>query len=109
MWILPEAVALVTTLNEKLMPLGYAVGLTGGCLFKGSSEKDVDIIIYPRGDVDPIPHKLLTQVLQSHGFTLTRDMKTVQSGWAEYHQSNDKKHVEEWAIDGKRIDFFFLS
>jgi hypothetical protein len=44
---LEQALEVSRIAESALAPLGYHVGLTGGCLFRGGSEKDIDLIVYP--------------------------------------------------------------
>ena len=44
---LEKAVEVCREIEDKLKPIGYHCGLTGSILYKGESEKDIDIIVYP--------------------------------------------------------------
>lgn len=44
---LDEALPIIRAVETAVAPLGWHVGLTGSVLFKGSSQKDVDIVMYP--------------------------------------------------------------
>ncbi len=47
LWSLEDGITFVRELESKLAPLGYHCGLTGSVLYKGFSNKDLDVIIYP--------------------------------------------------------------
>lgn len=50
MWTLVTAVNLVNQLKEKVEAQGFSIGLTGGCIFRGYSNKDADLCLYPMMD-----------------------------------------------------------
>ncbi len=95
----------VERLEPKLAEVGAHLALTGGVLYRGSSEKDLDLIIYPhtKSDLvwDVLPVKqLLTEFF---GSIKIQDCEGVS-------QMRDDKEVS-WLTtkNGKRVDFFFLS
>jgi hypothetical protein len=49
-----SAVRIARAIEAIVEPLGAHVALTGGCLHRGASTKDVDIIFYPH-QVKPFP------------------------------------------------------
>jgi len=51
---LEQALDIARRAEEVLAPIGYHIGLTGGCLFRGGSDKDIDLIVYPH---DPTAEK----------------------------------------------------
>jgi hypothetical protein len=50
-WTLQEAQLLVNELWEPCNVLGYYIGLTGSVLLNGWSANDLDLILYPSGDL----------------------------------------------------------
>ncbi len=104
MWTLELAVKLVKKLEPELSNSGYHCALTGSVLYKGSSEKDLDIVIYPH-DVDKQSIWDRTSIKDFLKTFFKSEIKTC--GGAS--QIRDDKHVA-WLItpDGRRIDFFFL-
>lgn len=42
-----EALSWCVQVEARIEPLGWHVGLTGGCLYKKGPRKDIDFIIYP--------------------------------------------------------------
>lgn len=105
-WTIKEAVRFVRLLHTALAP-HYDVGLCGGVLYAGYSDKDVDVIVYPtqspRFDRDEIARYLV-----GVGMTRTRTCIELHAGWREYG-SRDTKWVEEWAYRGRRCDVFMLA
>lgn len=62
-WDLVDAINQCRRINQMILPLGYAVGLTGSVLFKGGSDNDLDLILYPLKSVDtpyaPVVRKIV--------------------------------------------------
>ena len=103
-WTLESAVALIRELEPKLSEIGFHCGLTGGSLFAGSSDKDVDVIVYPHQSGKPeqpprdVAWTLLTEIL-----------KPEESNRCEaISQIRDNKDVRWMKSQGRRIDFLFL-
>lgn len=106
LWELDEALALVRSLQEELLPVGWAVGLTGSVLFKGYSDKDLDLIFYPRttAKVD-VPE--LFQVLERMGFKAWLTVEQIHKIWRQIG-SADQKNVSSWKYGRRRVDVFIL-
>ncbi len=103
MWTLEEGLEFCRWLRPYVQTAGYDVGLTGSILYWGESDKDLDVILYPYNSEKQDRNKLymmLTQTLMS----CTATAAYVQTQW----KTGDKKHVEKWEKDGKRIDLFFM-
>lgn len=47
-WTFEEAQDLVRALQAFLRPVGWCVGMAGSVLYSGRSEKDLDLILFPR-------------------------------------------------------------
>lgn len=105
MWTLNAAVDFIRFLEPVLAKAGFHCGLTGGSIFKGTSDKDVDVIVYPHQSGMPNQpdreaawdaiHKLLKpdKSCKCEGVSQIRDHKDVR--WVQWQ--------------GKRADFLFLS
>jgi predicted nucleotidyltransferase len=50
----------------------WHIGLTGSCLYKGYSEKDIDLIAYPHTWAQELPTESLLTILEDIGFTVIR-------------------------------------
>lgn len=102
LWTLNQARNFCNRLREYLASFGYSVGLTGGALFHGESNKDIDVIIFPlkRTSAD---FTSMHQSLSTFGLEFVR-LPNNNLGY-----SDDGKHVEVWEFEGKRIDLFFLT
>lgn len=49
MWTLEQGLEVLRRINPLVRPHGYYTALTGGVLFKGESDKDLDIVLLPMG------------------------------------------------------------
>lgn len=103
LWTLDSAVALVRELHSKLVEKGCTIALGGGCLHKGFSYKDVDIIIHPleckHESVMNFKFEPIQECLYELGLTYKRNAHI-----AEYSERN----VQIWEYQGKRVDIFFM-
>jgi hypothetical protein len=101
-WTFEEARGFCYQLHKHLELFGYGVGITGGTLWRGTSDKDIDVIIYPykriSGDFDT-----MYKSLPDFGLKFT-GLPNNNIGYTD-----DGKRVEIWDFQGKRIDLFFLS
>lgn len=104
MWELEKAVEVVRWLEARLSAHGYHCALTGGVIFKGSSEKDLDIIIYPhtKGEKGGVSREEVWLLLQD--WLHATDSNTCQ-GTSQFRDDKDVRWIQS---KGKRIDFFFL-
>jgi hypothetical protein len=96
---LQNAVILVQALEPLLAEHGYHCGLTGGVIFRGSSTKDTDLIVYAHDPQKTIePHELLSRI-KAAGLRL------------EYTTDAEYTHREIilCRYRGARVDLFFLN
>jgi hypothetical protein len=79
-WTIAEALTLVNQLWTPCETHGYHIALTGGVLKYGSSNKDVDFIIYPREslhtDYRPCIEKIYEITKAKHILAVDRHIKT---------------------------------
>jgi len=101
LWNLTTSSYFLNKLHQHLISFGYDVGLTGGCLLKGESNKDLDVIIYPLKAISS-NFEAMYQSLPSFGLVYIRLPNNNQG------HSDDGKRVEVWEFDKKRIDLLFL-
>lgn len=82
MWTREEALRVVTWLEPKLAENGFHVALAGGVLTKGTSKKDLDLIVYPHtaGGSDQKP---------------VRDVWELLKEWLRVERSNDCKGTSQ--------------
>ena len=112
-WDLKHATEFVRFLQEETRPIGWCVALTGSVLFKGSSLKDLDIVIFPYS-TDKADENALRQLLQSLGLKMILSQDGVHKIWREMG-STDEKNVSIWTFEShgvnegtRRIDLFIL-
>lgn len=111
MWTRHEAFHFLGLLREDLAKVGYAVALAGSILYRGTSEKDLDVVIFPLGGIEPpSPNPDLTalrEALNDFGLTMRLDHEATMQTWRAIG-SQDTKHVEVWDFGDRRVDLFFL-
>lgn len=78
------------------------VAIGGSCVYRGTSEKDVDIFLYPHTKETPIDRLLIMGWLIQQGF----EPRTIRDG-DDFTQVPDVLVTMEKAT-GIRADFFFL-
>lgn len=106
-WTLEEGLEVVRWFAPILADCGFGIGLTGSVLTKGTSNKDLDIIVYPLcTDSVVIAEAKIALVLC--GAERKYGRSTVTDAWRK-KGSTDNKHVEIWTYKGRRIDVFFLT
>lgn len=99
MWTLIEGINLVNRLEVALKLKNFHCALGGSVLHKGTSEKDLDIFVYPHSSLDDFDHWNAAElVLEQCGCKLVRTC----------NHKYDDKIVKEYRYMGKRIDFFFV-
>jgi len=106
-WTFEEGIDLVKALRRVLAEVSYEVGLAGSVLMRGESDKDLDIIIFPKCTHDTPTVDVAKFALVKFGMRLVCDREIVTEHWRE-KGSLDEKHVEVWHYNGKRVDVFFM-
>jgi hypothetical protein len=103
-WNREQAMDVIEGLEPVMSELGAHVGLTGSILYKGQSEKDLDLIIYPhnKSEIDWNIGVLKMELIKFFKMPL--------NDCGGFSQIRDSKEVSWLKMkDGRRIDFFFLS
>lgn len=93
---LDDAIRICREMEELLKPIGYHCGLTGSTLYKGRSEKDVDIIVYPH----QISQQIATVIILETLGVFTRSVQD--------EASCKDKMIAVCEYKGMRVDLFFL-
>jgi hypothetical protein len=106
-WTLDEGLQLLRTLRPEVLKAGWAPALGGSLAYKGSSEKDADIILFPMS-ADKVNFEALYSVLNEFGLKRVYDKDQMIASWRE-RGSTDTKHVEVWTLGTKRVDFIILT
>lgn len=103
-------------MEELLAPLGAHCGLTSSCLYKGASEKDIDIIIYSHQLATPYNKGMvlahLSEWLLDQNCDLRYNKRTdtwtpSQSTFQTTRNKVDKDVVVAF-VAGVRLDLFFM-
>jgi hypothetical protein len=100
MWTRETAFQFLEPLEKFLADNGYHCALGGGVMYKGTSDKDLDVIVYPHNRDNCVLVDMLWERLR--GFLSPR--KAVKAGGS----CRDSKDVRVFYVADRRIDFFFL-
>lgn len=106
MWAREDAVELLSKFEAFLAKQGYHCALGGSVLYRGNSEKDLDVIVYPhhtrecQSVNDLWPH-IITY------FSPEECGKCANKEGTRLH-IRDGKVVHWLKKQGQRVDFFFL-
>lgn len=95
---LQDGVDLIRIVEPILIEIGYHCALHGSVLYKGASEKDIDIIIYPHKIDSLKPEAEIFTVLLAVGITPTFD----------HPRSKCDKVIWPCSAQGRRVDLFFM-
>ena len=113
-WVLDEeTLAFVRSIEAALLQVGWHCALGGSVLHAGKSDKDLDLIVYPRerrgGWPTAVQLLKLRRCLRAAGLVKHAAVQLVHEHW-RLAGSMDEKHVEVWLDrDSRRIDVFVLS
>lgn len=99
-WTRETAFNFLVPLEAKLAAEGYHCALAGGVMYKGSSTKDLDVIVYPHDRENCLPVDAIWHFL----------VDLLKPGWAGKAggSTRDGKDVRMMYTKAGRIDFFFL-
>lgn len=100
MWTLEQAVEFCRKAEPIAIAQGFHVALGGSVLIRGSSEKDLDIFVYPHKTVDGIALICVMDALREIGVS--------EFQRADHSSYGDEKSVYWTQFEGKRIDWFFV-
>jgi len=97
-----DALKIASELEPILAQNGLHVAIGGSLVYRGTSEKDIDIFIYPHSRETPMDLKVITSILNSAGYIrrVVNDETTSTMVPDVWTASDDK---------GRNVDFFFMS
>lgn len=96
-----DAVNLCIRLEPVVSRHGYHLAIGGSLAYRGTSTKDIDILIYPHNSGMECGRAHLIALLKSHGFTeLERNSELPATAIPDVWKS--------MSTNGKRVDFFFM-
>lgn len=104
-WTRRAALIFLRKLESELV--GYHCGMLGSVLHKGSSTKDLDIVIYPRNSLVNYDVGKVYKALNSLGLERLANRYRVAEEWRKNGKA-DEKWVEVWMYNDRRVDIFFL-
>ncbi len=108
LWTLDSALDFVRTISPIVSSAGYGVAIGGSVLIEGSSDKDLDLVIFPL-DASEVSYSRLYIEFCKIGLARKCPHHRVAMIWARAG-SNDSKRVEVWyTSDDRRVDVFLLS
>lgn len=111
-WSLDMALEFFRDVEAALAPAGWHAAIAGSVPREGSSEKDLDLVVFPhcRGERRPNAAALgrLYDALEVAGARRLLDVSAVRQG-RRWKASGDQKHVEVWVARERRIDLLVLS
>ena len=102
---LPAAIAFCRQAEAVVAPLGWHVGLSGGCLYKDGLRKDADVILYRhnvKAQYSPEQPRAVVAALAEAG------LFTPMPGSRLASTTDKKVFVGQSTIHGFRVDLFFL-
>lgn len=87
------------------------IALGGSCLYKGTSEKDVDIIIYKHTPFnnEQTPEDVLNEILSATTFTLLESCSKYDQEQQDKFDQSDKEVWKAVYKDITRVDFIFVN
>ena len=96
-----DAVAIIRHLEPFAAAAGFHTALTGSVLYKGESEKDVDVIIYQHDHAEEVNDDRVYRLLVDAGFFIKKK-----------HEPDDTPYNlrQVWQTDfkGTRVDIFLF-
>lgn len=99
LWEIEDGLQLSKLIERAVVPLRAHVALAGSVLYRGWSDKDIDIIIYQHDKSDPYSRDEINQALVNMGFDPMVQLAGVYPG---------DKTVYTSSYRGKRVDVFYL-
>jgi hypothetical protein len=109
-WTLVDAQDLLRRI-ELALDGTHHVGLLGSVPLHGTSDKDLDIVIYPHstfGNSSVSNRRRVRTVLDGFGLRQIASGAMVLAEW-EKKGSQDSKFVEVWLTEeGRRVDVFYM-
>jgi hypothetical protein len=105
-WRIEEALDFCQTVESAVVPAGFHVGLRGGVLLRGSSDHDLDLVIYPH-DSTRANFAKLREALHSIGMFQLESVEVTHARWRS-RGCSDEKMIELWELGKRKIDILFV-
>ena len=104
LWTLEEAINLCRIIEGEVSNHGIHVALTGGVLYKGQSDHDVDLMFYPHCTCDGFEQATLEECLRKLGMFSRPETKIEL-----FEYLGDRKFLGSWEHNGRRVDVFCVA
>jgi hypothetical protein len=98
-YTLQDAFAIVQSIEPALAGIGYHAAIGGSLAYRGSSDKDIDIIIYPHEPIEQVNRCKLVTLLDSHGYKCAAIQENGTSV-ADVYKTHDSS--------GRLVEWFFM-
>lgn len=98
MWTKDQAIELITKVWNGVSIYGYHIALTGSVLYKGASDNDLDIVLYP----SDTPHDDYRQCLDY----LKKEWNITEHFAVNWDNSQHKLVFDCTTIEGRKINIF---
>lgn len=95
-----DALDICVNLEPIMASIGYHCGIGGSLVYRGWSNKDIDIIIYTHQSDADCDRSKIVNVLRSEGFKEPSDDFNASTMIPDVWSAEDNT--------GRRIDFFFM-
>jgi len=105
-WTIEDAIQFCRALEDAIAPVGFHVGLRGGVLLRGKSDRDLDLVIYPHDSSDVHLDRLRDR-LRSFGLKQVESTAQVHARW-QARGTTDRKAIEIWEFGGRIIDLLVV-
>jgi hypothetical protein len=92
-----QAVQICTELEPILAEKGYHAAIGGSLAYRGTSNKDIDILLYPHNNSVETDRYILVDLLEKYGYSTSYGDGTKVP---DVHRTENKQ--------GWRVEFFFM-
>lgn len=100
MYTTQDAIEIAQRLEPIFAKLNLHIAIGGSCVYRGYSEKDIDVFIYPHNRQTILDRGLIAKVLASEGYgARTPDAESTRIA---------DVYVTKCGRTERRVDFFFL-
>lgn len=99
-YAITDAVRIATALEPEMSAIGMHVAIGGSVVYRGGSDKDIDVFFYPHSKKVAIDRSQIVSLLSANGFKSRKpDDESTQV---------PDVHVTDEVATGNKVDFFFL-
>ena len=99
-YTLQDAAQICILIEPHLASIGLHAAIGGSLAYRGTSTKDIDIILYPHNRDVVVKRLSIVSLLISIGFTPVKELPPTSTRVPDVHATTSAK--------GERVDFFFM-